>query len=352
MEKDNIDEFYLDVDYIKKRIYIKNVKGNDYYYYKSPFVRINESGKRVRKLYSLGNINMSDDELKAKFKEISNRDVKFFLDYAFDLFKSIYKTKYLNEVENKKLALLRLTYSGLLSQYNESDLEKYKEKCYTEYVYGTTSIEGNTYSLRETDITLNEGQTVSGKESREFYEIENYSKLQEYYDRVNLDKKQVKITVSLIKKIHKIIMTNIDNNGGEYRNIYVGIRGTRFEPSPPIMIEDDIIELLKWYNENSVIMNPLELASIFHQRFEEIHPFTDGNGRTGREILRLILQNNDLPTVFVDNNNREEYLTCLDKGNEKQNYTLLCKFFAKNLFETHAGLLNIAREEMHKKLTN
>ncbi|VVB74893.1 Fic/DOC family protein [Candidatus Tiddalikarchaeum anstoanum] len=328
--KDNLID--ISISKIKKMLITKTIKGKEYYY-----IKISKNNYTY-----LSPKQVTNEQLKTNFCHII---FKIFIDTINILYESQnnIKTKFITKKDKVILAYLLFSYQASLKKFNRNDLEKYKDAFFTKYVYGTTSIEGNTYSLRETDLTLNDGLTVSGKEKREFYEIENYSKLKEEFE----NKENIEISVELIKKIHKILLNNIDDNTkGNFRRIDVGIRGADFQPTPYIFIDDEINKLLKWFNKNKRKIHPVELFGIFHQKFEEIHPFIDGNGRVGRELLRIMLSNAGLPTVFIDNKNREEYLKCLDAGN-KGNYKEIVRFILNNLFTVHEELIELSKKQLN-----
>ena len=335
--KDN-EIFSIPIERIKKVLSVKKVKGKEYYY-----LKIKMKGKP--KEFYVCPVSCSDSQLRYNFCLVRKEIVlEFFILYFLSIEK--YPLKYLTTKERLLLEFIRLGYNILLKEFGDSDIKRYEEAVYTKYVYGTTSIEGNTYTLRETDLTLNEGLTVSGKERREFYEIENYSKMKKYLD----SKKKIKIDISFIKLIHKFILTNIDDDSaGEFRKVDVGIRGTEFEPVPAVTVEDEMRKLVEWYNKNKNKMHPIELITLFHQRFEEIHPFKDGNGRVGRELVRVILKMYDYPTIFIDMRNREEYLKSLDEGN-KGDHRRLCKFLAGNLISIHEKLLKRAESQLKRDI--
>ena len=98
-------------------------------------------------------------------------------------------------------------------------------------------------------------------------------------------------------------------------------------------------------------MHPIECAILFHQKFEEIHPFKDGNGRVGRELLRIILSKNGYPSIFIDKSTREEYLKSLDEGNQKKHQRLI-NFITNNLFEVHKTLMNRFSKKEEQTLKN
>lgn len=328
-------EFFLD------NIFTKTIKGNDYYYIKvdTPI---------VKKEYYVGAYTKDKVKLEEYFNSLV---IKMYLDLLYIIFKEnkkLYKSKYITDNEYLELELIRTTYNEHLKQFSKSDLENYEEVSYTKYVYGTTNIEGNTYTLRETELTLNEGITVGGKKLREFYEIRNYAELKEYLSR----KKSITFDILLIKKIHSFILKNIDDNyAGEFRKVDVGIRGTEFSPLPAIFVEDEIEKLIKWFNNNKEKMYPVELVAIFHQRFEEIHPFIDGNGRVGRELVRLMLKEYGFPSIFIGPKNREEYLKSIDIGNSGD-YKKIVHFFVNCILEMNIKMLTESVKEIISKLNN
>lgn len=338
----------LPLDKIKAQLLIKKVKGKEYYYIRER-IQLAKGKYKAKKTVDVYVSPVKADAKKLKFNFClakTKAGLEVFL-LLRKLSRKGISYDYLQDELVELLEMLRFAYAFFLKQYSESDLKKYEEAVYTKYVYGTTSIEGNTYTLRETDITLNEGLTVSGKEKREFYEVENYSRLKKHLDNI----KDIVVDKAFIKTIHGFILANIDQeSAGEFRRIDVGIRGTTFEPPPAIVVEDEVDALLSWYSDHETKMHPIELVSIFHQKFEEIHPFRDGNGRVGRELLRIMLHNAGFPSIFIDKSNRERYLKGLDKGNKKE-YKSICDFIAENILEVHKTLIKKAKEDLKQKAT-
>lgn len=340
-----VDVDKKDIEIIKKQLVIKTINKKKYYYYKTKFGVESPYLKRSKHQTTyVCPVNYNDEQIRACFCHAKMKLFGEMLKFFYETTLKNYKIKLITKKKIQLLEFLRFAYSTLLRGINKPDMEKYEDAVYTKYVYGTTSIEGNTYTLRETDLTLNEGLTIGGKEAREFHEIENYAKWKEFIQK----QKNVKFDIPFIKKIHSIILDNIDNNAaGSFRMINVGIRGSDFVPTPGILVETEMEKLMKWLNTHYGRMYPIELASIFHQKFEEIHPFLDGNGRVGREILRLMLKDEGFPTIFVSNQNREDYLKSLDKGN-KRDFRPLTRFIIKNLLEVHTELIEKSRSEMRK----
>ncbi len=340
-KKDNLTK--LPMKELKERLVLKTIKGRKYYYLKVPFGLSSgpHKTKKVMEAYVCSE-SSSDDVLRKNFEIASFKVLIEILITLYRFTKRHYRSTCISNGEIKLLEMLRFSYNVLLGTYSDTDVKRYENAIYTKYVYGTTSIEGNTYTLRETDLTLNEGLTVSGKENREFYEIENYTKMKKYIDSLST----IKIDIKLIKKIHSIIMSNIDDScAGEFRKVDVGIRGSNFEPIPHVFVESELKKILKWYEKNEHKIHPVELAVIFHQKFEEIHPFKDGNGRVGREILRLMLKSFGFPTIFIDGKTREAYLKALDSGNERD-HKPLCKFIVGNLIDFHNDLIENAKKTL------
>ncbi|MCK4927247.1 MAG: Fic family protein [Candidatus Aenigmarchaeota archaeon] len=330
----------IPIDELKKQFHIKN---KQYYYYHMK-LNFGNSDKLEKDIY-ISKIDVSDKLLRYN---TCFRIKKELLEIFKDLCDHSHPSEYISVDDRKKLEFLRFGYNLLFKYYSDSDRKRYEDVKFTEYVHGTTSIEGNTYTLRETDLTLNEGLTVSGKEKREFFEIENYSRLKKEIETM----RSIKITLNLIKRIHKIIMQNIDDDSaGSLRKIDVGIRGASITPVSSLLVEDEMNKLINWYDENKSKTHPIELITIFHQKFEEIHPFIDGNGRVGRELIRLILKKNGYPTIFIDKTNREGYLKALDKGN-KGNHKILCDFFLNNLFNYHKDLIIKAKDDLNLEELN
>lgn len=208
-----------------------------------------------------------------------------------------------------------------------------------EYVAGTTAIEGNTFTVQQVDELLQRGAPPSGKSLREINEVQNYLKIAEYRRTTH-----GRVSLLFIKRIHALVMKNIDDeSAGRFRRIdTIGIRGVDASVAPSIMIEDELQSLIdEYYSKQGVGENPFEKAVLFHYRFEMIHPFTDGNGRVGREVLNHMLTRLGYPRLIVRRAQREKYLAALRCGNEGQYSELVAQF---------ADLLLDVREALFKSI--
>jgi hypothetical protein len=182
--ENKVNFFDIPIKKIKDRLKIRNIKGKEYYYLKIKFGLKTDhySGEKAKEIYVCPK-DVGEKELRCSYCLARKKLFMYMLQFFYELSKKYHKSKYITDKERKLLEFLSFGYNIVLKQYNESDKKRYEDVVYTKYVYGTTSIEGNTYSLRETELTLNEGLTVSGKEKREFYEIENYNKLKDFLNK-------------------------------------------------------------------------------------------------------------------------------------------------------------------------
>jgi Fic family protein len=223
-----------------------------------------------------------------------------------------------------------------LKNYYPGELEKYRESFDIRYVYHTTAIEGNTLTIQETGLVLDKGLAPARKKLREIHEVENFRKVLEF--RRSYKKE---ITPDFILKLHELIQRNIDDeSAGAIRKVQIFISGSNYEPPPAIVVEEELKALIKWYNNNRKKMNPLELAADFHHRFEEIHPFVDGNGRVGRELMNFILQKNGYPAIIIPVERREEYIDALEdahNGNLKPFLEFLVEIFVEDYAKVIRG---------------
>ena len=184
-----------------------------------------------------------------------------------------------------------------------------------EWTYHSNAIEGNTLSLVETKMVLEEGLTIGGKQLREHLEVINHSEAISFVEEQILNHKE--LTEYILKNIHYLILKNIDDkNAGTYRTINVGISGSLHTPPHFLQVSDEMKELFAWFENNKKVLHPVELAALFHFKFVFIHPFADGNGRTARLLLNLILMQNGYPPIIIkaDPQDRLEYYTTLEKA--------------------------------------
>ncbi|WP_100405217.1 Fic family protein [Bacillus solitudinis] len=191
-----------------------------------------------------------------------------------------------------------------------------------EWTYNSNAIEGNTLSLIETKVVLEDGLTIGGKRLKEHFEVINHSEAIDYIEEHVL--KDKKLDERTLKNLHYLVLKNIDNeNAGNYRNINVRISGSVHEPPNFLQVPQEMSNLLSWYEDNKGDLHPVELAALFHFKFVYIHPFSDGNGRTARLLMNLILMENGYPPAIVkaEHEQRLKYYETLELASVKQIYS-------------------------------
>ena len=200
-------------------------------------------------------------------------------------------------------------------------LLKIKESLSVEWTYNSNSIEGNTLTLQETQMVLQEGITVKGKSLREHFEAKNHEKAINYLFSIVDDSYEIRAIDIL--SLHSLVLNMIEEDyAGRIRNGGVRISGANFIPPNANKVPDLLDELVDFVINNPLQLNDIELATIFHHKFVWIHPFFDGNGRTVRLAMNLILMRKGFPPAIILSNDRKKYYDALNQAN-KGNYQKL-----------------------------
>ncbi|MCU7209644.1 Fic family protein [Turicibacter sp. 1E2] len=219
------------------------------------------------------------------------------------------------------------------------NLKKYFD---VEFTYNSNAIEGNTLTITETKVILEDGLTIGGGKSlREHLEVLNHKEAIDYVQDVV--SKEFDLSERVIRDLHHIILKSIDNsNAGVYRKANVLISGSMHRPPEYFLVEDKMKELLDWYHENKETMHPVKLAALFHFKYVYIHPFLDGNGRSARLLMNLILLRNGYPLTIIRNSDRVDYMSALEKASTTGNTDDFVEFIAKAVdrsFDTYLYLI-------------
>lgn len=205
-------------------------------------------------------------------------------------------------------------------------LKSLRESINLEWTYNSNGIEGNTLTLRETQVVL-EGITVGGKSIKEHLEAINHEKAILFLDDLVKDNKP--INEWNIKNIHQLILKDIDNeNAGRYRKENVTIKGATHIPPDYLKVPELMEKLILTYNTWSEY-HPIIQAALLHGELVKIHPFVDGNGRTSRLLMNLVLMNNGYNPVIIKKKSRLKYYEALDKAHTTGDYTDFVKLVAK-----------------------
>ena len=218
----------------------------------------------------------------------------------------------------------------------EGEAERLTEEFVVEYTYNSNAIEGNTLTLRETDMVLR-GLTIAQKPLKDH--IEAIGHKDAFYFVRNLVKDQVPLTESVIKQIHYLVLADKKDDRGVYRRIPVRIMGAKHEPVQPYLIQPQMEQLLETYKNSTEHIIP-RLAQ-FHIEFEGIHPFIDGNGRTGRLLVNLELMKAGYPPIDIKFTDRIAYYNAFDEYHVKHNLGTMEKLFAGYVNERLENYLKI-----------
>ena len=199
----------------------------------------------------------------------------------------------------------------------ESALRKIREQFEIEMTYNSNAIEGNSLTLKETYLVINEGITIKGKPLKDHLEAKSHKEALDYlYELVSKEKKDT-ISERLIRLFHQIVMQNIDKEwAGRYRNSLVIIGGTDYKPPEAIEVPKLVEELVSWFRRNKNKFHPVELAAILHYKLAAIHPFFDGNGRTARLLMNVVLMQSGYPLAIILKNDRKRYYNVLSKADK------------------------------------
>lgn len=248
-------------------------------------------------LYEIG-----DDSLVMDVLKVAEEQLK----YGKDLSKTV--DVIISEVDKLKIKLDKLRPFPVEQLKN---LEQYYK---VEYTFESNRIEGNTLTLQETALVVERGITVSGKSMREHLEAINHAGAVDFIMEVVKNKEP--LTERLIKDIHAIVLQGIDKeNAGAYRQVDVRISGSKHLPPSHYRLPELMEEYILFYKKNRKKMHPVLLAADMHEKLVTIHPFIDGNGRTSRLVMNLILLQHGYPIAKIsgEQTNRLVYYNALEQ---------------------------------------
>ncbi len=218
----------------------------------------------------------------------------------------------------------------------DGEVARLNEEFVVEYTYNSNAIEGNTLTLRETDLVLR-GLTIDQKPLKDHMEAVGHKEAFEYVSE--LVKENVPISESVIKQIHYLVLADKKEDRGAYRRVPVKIMGAQHQPVQPYLIIPKMEELLWDYSENKEHI--VTKLARFHIEFEGIHPFIDGNGRTGRLLVNLELMKAGYPPINIKFTDRISYYNAFDEYYVKHNLSAMENLFAKYINERLDLYLNI-----------
>lgn len=241
-------------------------------------------------------------------------------------------------------ALLKLA-DGLkikLDKHRDWDQRSVQQALDVEYTYDSNRIEGNTLTLRETDLVINKGLTVGGKALSEHLEAINHYEAVEMIRDIATNKTE--FNRYLLLSLHALILRGIDKeDAGCIRTVPVMISGSQHTPPQPWQLDKLLEEYFLFYQKQKTVMHPIILAAELHERLATIHPFIDGNGRTSRLVMNLVLLQSGFPIAIIhgDMDTRLAYYTALEKCNMEGDKTDFYQLIAQTVIASQQRLLTL-----------
>jgi Fic family protein len=230
----------------------------------------------------------------------------------------------LQNLLNKKLKQLN-ELRPLTGEY----VKKLQEKFSVEMNYNSNAIEGNTLTLKETYWVIKQGITVKDKPLKDHLEVKNQQEALDFLYKIIEHNKNNTFSEKLVKDIHYLIVQDTEKQeAGKYRNIDVFITGTQHTPPSALDVPIKMREFMTFIHENFSKISIVELAAIVHHKFVHIHPFRDGNGRTGRIIMNVFLMQAGFPLAIIQKNDRKKYYRVLQMADVGK-YEPLVQFIAQ-----------------------
>ena len=312
--------------------YIETIKkGKKNFYYLTQTVRLGDKFKKVRLFLGKGKIpqrklrklaKISEEPLKEKVREL----------------KKIRKIISLDKKTIKRLNEIKDDYKKLISSVSKIEYGIIEKQHLIKFTFNTNAIEGSAITLKETAHILEEGISPEGKDLREIYEIENTKKAYEFMKNY-----KEKINLNFIKKIHYHLTYNIfGKDAGQFRRIQVYMGGSKHIPPKASEINKEMISLTRWIN-NHKNLHPVILATYVHHFFIAIHPFIDGNGRTGRLLLNFMLMKSGFPPICIKKEERIKYTDYLELARDGDINKFL-DFIVNKIEEAHKELVDTIKQ--------
>jgi Fic family protein len=210
-----------------------------------------------------------------------------------------------------------------------SAVKKLQERFEIEMTYNSNAIEGNSLTLKETFLVINEGLTIKGKPLKDHLEAKDHHEaLEMVYELISHDA-QPTLSEQLVRSLHQLVVKKTDEEfAGKYRtsNVYIG--GADHVPPDALQVSADMKRLMSWFVKQQKHLHPIELAALLHHKLVYIHPFFDGNGRTARLVMNVILMRAGYPLAVILKNDRQKYYRALQTA-DKSDLSVIVKFIAQ-----------------------
>ena len=227
---------------------------------------------------------------------------------------------------------------------NAEALKKIQQSLEIEYTFESNRIEGNTLTLQETALVVNEGITIGGKSMKEHLEAINHAQAIEFIKEIATN--DIDINERTIKEIHAIILHGINKEqAGKYRDVPVMIVGSKHIPPQPYLIQPLMEQFIQQYKQmEQESLHPILIAAYLHNELVKIHPFIDGNGRTSRLLMNLYLLSKGYTLVSLksDNEAKQAYYNTLEQSHtesDRDPFYLLVANTVKNSLENYIRII-------------
>lgn len=229
------------------------------------------------------------------------------------------------------------------------EVRRLREEFMIDFTYNSNAIEGSTLTLQETALILKEGITIAEKPLREHLAAVGHQDAFYYVERLVQDK--VELSERIIKEIHTLVLMEQAQNRGVYRRVPVAVLGAQNELPQPYLVPVLMEQLLAKYNMEMANKHIIERVCLFHLEFELIHPFLDGNGRTGRLILNLELMKAGYPPINIKFKDRLSYYACftdyLDRNGDPSMFMALVAEYLEEELEKYLLILELANGSLN-----
>ncbi len=292
-----------------------------------------------------------------KITEKTQTELAILLEVSFPTLNSWLNGKSIpRQKSQEKIDLLYQEYTGVAA-VEDSDLEKKKQRIYEfqkrspdlpkiltsrkdlydtfvlELTYHTNSIEGSTFNEPEVKAVMFDNATIPDKSVVEHQEVKNHQAALGNLFRLAMEK-NARITEGDVKKLHALLMNGIWSNAGQYRSHTVRIAGSNVPTANYLAIPKLMREFVRGLNKPGKNIF-LHIAKT-HAQFEQIHPFSDGNGRIGRLLMHLVALRNNLPPVLITREKKYAYYSYLQRAQAKSEFIFLESFVCDALLESYA----------------
>ncbi|NLJ78697.1 MAG: Fic family protein [Tissierellia bacterium] len=236
---------------------------------------------------------------------------------------------------------------GKLNEYRplaEGEIRRLRDEFLIDFTYNSNAIEGNTLTLQETALVLQEGITIDKKPLKEHLEAIGHREAFFYIEE--LVKQEMSLSENIIRDVYSIVLMDKPRERGKYRRIPVTILGVAHKPPQPYLVPGLMEQLINKYNEEMEEKHIIERTALFHLQFESIHPFVDGNGRTGRLIMNFELMKEGYPPINIKFKDRKRYYNSfvdfhLNKSNPRM-LTEMIKDYVEEELTSYIKILEVA----------